>query len=167
MEDSAACQSTSPTGSEMLISQVWVLSFCSLGVRPYLEEICLYTVQESRRLWNKTTVVSVSAESAVCLQGCAARSLCQEQWRVVAPIAVQVEAHRGGDSWKPRNQSDRGWWQGLSLETKSSPVRRTKSDATAESLKHERSLAKEGQRHIAVVGLLPLWAFLLSQGACP
>lgn len=167
MEDSAACQSMSPTGSEMLISQVWVLSFCSLGIRPYLEEICLYTVQESRRLWNKTTVVSVSAESAVCRQGCAARSLCQEQWRVVALIAVQVEARRGGGSWSTRNRSDRGWWQGLGPESKSTPARRTKSDARAESLKHERSLAKEGQRHIAVVGLLPLWAFLLSQGACP
>lgn len=60
MENNAASWSMGPTGSGMLVSQVWVLSFCSLGIRPCLEGICLYTIEESQWLWNEYCCLHIS-----------------------------------------------------------------------------------------------------------
>lgn len=95
-----------------------------------------------------SAVAWVFTESAVHCQVCAVCSLCWEQRRDVALIAIGVGAQLKG--------REPGWLSflmgGLRLGSESYPVRGSKLGAKAASLKHEGWLAREEQSHIAIEG---------------
>lgn len=119
-KDSAACENMSLIGKEML--SFFNLKLCSFGIKPRFEEICLNTLHKMQQLQSKSTVASISAESAICCRGCAVFSMCQEQWRDGAPIAIQVEVLGGetaagqGTILIEMGGRGSGWEQKLSSE---------------------------------------------------
>lgn len=80
------------TGKEML--SFFNLKLCSFGIRPCFEEICLDTVHKIQWLRSKSTVASISAESAIQPGLCCVFSVqgAVEGWR--------SNCHSGGDLLK-------------------------------------------------------------------